>query len=227
MIRVTRFYPGLPSPEAGFFLAPAQAAYLAQLADALNWCWGWKLRPVTGAEIPYPGNVLTSKPIAVSHVHRIRMPSSPQGRYVWLVMDYQASRYPESGSDIVDLAAGVWIEVTLKRWSTGAVLDGPSAVRWDEANGTLPVAWRRPGDDPDVLNPPVAVPAIGGATYPILRVTTGIDFDPVPGALPTLPRPLNIPPAVAGAELLIEIETSNVRLIHVDAGELYLEQVVE
>ena len=102
------------------------------------------------------------------------------------------------------------------------MLDGPSAIRWDEANGTLPTAWRRPGDDPDVGGIP---PAIGGATYPIQRVTTGIEFNASPGGLPTLPRPLNIPASVAGDELLVEIETNNARLVHADIGALYLDRV--
>ena len=156
-------------------------------------------------------------------IHRI--PLHPQARaaesYIVLVIHYQAGELLEAASDNTAAANGYSIEATLKAY-TGAVLDGlPPACRWAVAEGTLET--RVEGVNRIFAQGNIA---IFEGEYPTLVATTGMVVQ-ASGGVVTRPRPLIIPDTNAGAEVLVELETTNVRILSVDAWQMWQETLDE
>ncbi len=219
--RISQTRPASPNREAGHFLIPTRAEFLQALANGCNHFTGWKFLPFARYTAGWAGDVYRTKTFGRDDIHRI--PLHPQARaaesYVVLVIHYQAGQALEAPSDSAAAANGWEIEASLKTYA-GANLDVGPACGWTSTDGTLPTAII-------VDNGGVA----GGFSfisgrYPVLTVTTGMLVDTSP-TNPTRPRPLIIPNTNGGAELLVELETVNVRILAVDAWQMWQETLDE
>lgn len=215
MAHVPVDYPNVPTREQAKFLAVTRGDFPASIADVVNFGNFWKALPLAHHEIKWAGDVLRTSPIGRDDLHRFPFTVQDTDRFrgIVLVVDYQASNIPESGSDVTALANGIAIDAALLE-TGGGVLDGAVAFAWDHALGTLPtsVVGR------NVIDWNVA--SFVAEYWPILQVTTGSTLDTSP-TNPTAPRPLLVPDTFNGGELVVTLETVNCRLIHVDLWALY------
>jgi hypothetical protein len=222
--RISQRRPAAPGREAGHFLIPTRAEFLQTLADAANHFTGWKFLPFARYSASWVGAVFGVKTFGRDDIHRI--PLHPQARanesYIVLVIHYQAGELREAASDSTAAANGWSIEATLKGYVGGAVLDGvPPACRWSVAEGTLETRV-----DFDNLLFVQGIAEIFSATYPTLVCTTGMGVESGAAGV-RRPSPLIIPNTNGGAEVLVELETVNVRILAVDAWQMWQETLDE
>jgi len=222
--RISQRRPASPNREAGHFLIPTRAEFLQTLGNAANHFTGWKFLPFARYSAGWAGDVYRTKTFGRDDIHRI--PLHPQNRatdsYIVLVIHYQAGEIYESSSDSTAAANGWSIEATLKGYVGGAVLDGvPPACRWSVADGTLET--RIDGGNLVVF---AGITAIFDGEYPTLVCTTGMTVE-TGAVVVTRPRPLIIPLTNGGAEVLVELETVNVRILAVDAWQMWQETLDE
>jgi len=223
--RISQRRPASPNREAGNFLIPTRAEFLQALGNAANHFTGWKFLPFARYSVGWAGDVYRTKTFGRDDIHRI--PLHPQARtadsYIVLVIHYQASELYESASDSTAAANGWSIEATLKAYAGGGVLDGvPPACRWSVADGTLETRT----EVVNLLVPQAGDTPVFEAEYPTLVCTTGMGVE-TGAVVVTRPRPLIIPLTNAGAEVLVDLETVNVRILAVDAWQMWQETLDE
>lgn len=214
MAHVPIDYPNVPEREMAEFLAVTRGEFPAGIADVVNFGNWWKGLPLAHHEIAWAGDVLRTSPIGRDDTHRLPFTVMDTSRFrgIVLIVDYQASNLPESGSDVTALASGVSISAVLK--TTGGVNhDSGPAFAWELIAGTLPV--RAVGRN---VGGPINL--FAADYWPMLQVTTGVALNTAP-LNPTAPRPLLVQDTFAGGEMLIELTTVNVRILHVDVWALY------
>lgn len=214
MAHVPTGYPNVPEREMAEFLAITRGEFPATVADVVNFGNWWKGLPAAHHDIAWSGDVLRTSPIGRDDVHRLPFTVMDTSRFrgIVLVVDYQASNIPESGSDTVSLAGGVSISAVLKT-AAGVNHDSGPAFAWELIAGTLPV--RAVG-----RNVPLPGHGFVGEYWPMLQVTTGVVLNTAPSN-PTGPRPLLVQDTEAAGEMLVELTTVNVRILHVDLWALY------
>jgi hypothetical protein len=218
--RISQQYPDLPPRSAGHFQLPTRAEFLHALGQAANTCVGWKYLPFTRYSASWTGDIYRTKTFGRDDPHLVNLLPQPRifESYVGAVIHYQAGEVPVDGSDTFALANGWSIEAELYTFA-GVGLDTGPACQWTTTNGTLPTAVEARFFE-----------AFGrrfvhsDARYPLLRVTTGM-APAVSPVGPTRPRPLVIPDTNAGAELQLRLTTTNVRIVAVDAFEIYREEL--
>lgn len=209
--------PEVPSREGGHFMRPTVAEFLGLLAYGANHLTFNRFLPTARYIAGWSGDVYRTKTFGRDEVHRI--PIHPQPRtgvsHLALVVYYQAGEALESVSDAAAAANGWEIAVDLKGYAGGNLDVGP-ACGWTTTDGTLPTAVIV-----DNAGYAGGLPFVSGR-YPVLAVTTGMHIEDAP-TNPTRPRPLIIPSTNGGAELLVELETVNVRILAVDVWQMYEE----
>jgi len=207
--------PEVPPREGGQFLRPTVAEFLGLLANGANHLTFSRWLPMARYVAGWAGDVYRTKTFGRDDVHRI--PIHPQPRtatsHIALIIYYQAGEALESVSDAAAAANGWEVMAVLKTYA-GAGMDTGPAMGWTTTDGTLPTAIV-------VDNGGVAggFPFVSGR-YPVLAVTSGMQVDDSP-TNPTRPRPLIVSNTNAGAELLVELETVNVRILAVDVWQMY------
>lgn len=224
--RISQSWPEIPDRRGGHFLAPTEAEFLQVIGSSANAMLGWKFLPFARYVAGWAGDIYRTKTFGRDDVHRIPLHPYPRATesYVALVIYYQAGEIYEAGSDSVAAANGHSISADLYTYA-GVSLDGngaPYACVWSVADGTLET---RVEGQRFVRLQAQADPVIT-AEYPVLTATTGMGIITSP-TNPTRPRPLIIPDTNGGAELLVRLTTVNVRILAVDAWQMWQETLDE
>lgn len=216
-------YPQVDDREGTNVLRPTLAAGLQGMASIVNHMIALRAKRQVHHRVEYERNnaltglkrIRNESPIGVSDTTRLWWKSHELSEQVFIAFVYQATTDPA----LISPPATVKVDATLLLKSTGAILDAPDAA-------SVGVSWSAPGSlsvsdrirDTNQLSDGTVQLVYA---YPFQMAHTGATPDPdIAAPYPNGPRPLVIPAANAGDWLVLELTTTNVRLISVDVWEL-------
>ena len=208
MTLINAFEAATPSPRACMVDAPVMGGTMAQMIDLVNHLGVGRSRRVihanftrgqaTFADVVDDTDIFTPFLINPPSTETLEVPflSSPIGRYLVLFLTVQASGTTPS------------LTVELFKLNTlgGAHTLIDNGVRWDSVNNRI---------TPTIEQGAVTV-------YPVQIITTGAQVQPASGGVDD-PRPLVIPAAQRGENLMVRLTCADINIEAVDVFELYEE----
>lgn len=221
-VRPRRARPAVPGVESGKGGRPAHGALLSAIFDHQVHLSHVRRRAVH-KPFTYADTISTTSPIGTDQDLRVILPSSPAVTHVFIGFAYQLSARPVTVSEQTDLADPIVarVDATLYNHATNALIDDPGC-RWDYETGTLPSTDTLQGvagfvgDVVDITD--FSADYGQGYVHTTHRIRDG---------LPSISRPrcLTVPASAAGELLRVRLQTTNVRVLHVDVWERFAPEV--